>query len=99
MEKAILLNYKSMRAVDKLQEINYLPKDICEAEKQKIEFVMEKTTPNYIIIPEINPKLLNDLSFFAPDLYTEFKKIALEQKLQIRLICVVMPKIFGYKSR
>lgn len=99
MEKALLLNYKSIRAVDKLQKINYLPKYICEAEKQKIRFVMEKTTVDYIIIPEINPNLLYDLSFFAPDLFTEFKEISLEQKLQIRLLSVVMPKVFGYKPR
>ncbi len=97
MEKAQLINYRIMRALEKLVKTKYLSYEEYERTKNYVEFAMEKTGIGEIVIPEINPKLFLDLKVGDYGLFLEFKNIFLEQSILKKMIVKNMPLVFGNK--
>ena len=98
-EKVYLLNYRTLKALRELKEVEYLTEEEYEKQKNELLSNIEQATTDHIFVPKTNPKLLQDLFFFPPKLFSEFKEIATEQEILRNILKNVMPRIFNYKSR
>lgn len=98
-EKAQLINYKIMRGLDSLIKIKYLSPEEYEHQKELLRVAMENMSYQNIIIPEINPILLDDLCYFEPELFAKFFEIVMEQKTLIYITNILMPKVFGHINK